>query len=304
MRVALSFDMEGISRITDVRETLAASDAYWESGRAKLHRDVVAAAEGLLAGGADEVVLLDNHGAGNPENLGGLPLPDDTRLERWHLFDLREHDVDAQLQVGYHARGGIDGFISHSYVPGLRLRVDGELISESHGRAWGGGVPLLGIVGNDRHEQTLGSLAGTPFLVVQDSRGRAAATPRYEPDTGYEAIRAFAEEVLEDPSHAPAAPSSTTLEASLPDANEAAATMEEGGWRRTGPSEFGFDFTHWSETREALNAAMAAAFIPYADRWAGDLVSPEARAAHDPAKLAELERVLLDWVNASEPEWW
>ena len=40
------------------------------------------------------------------------------------------------FQVGYHARGGVDGFLSHTYVPGLRLRLDDELISESHCRAW------------------------------------------------------------------------------------------------------------------------------------------------------------------------
>ena len=71
----------------------------------------------------------------------------------------RSHGVDAMFQVGYHARGGVDGFLSHTYVPGLRLRLDDELISESHWRAWAVGAPLLGIVGNDRHLETLGSLA-------------------------------------------------------------------------------------------------------------------------------------------------
>ena len=55
------------------------------------------------------------------------------------------------------------------YVPGLRFRVDGELISESHCRAWASGVPLLGITGNDLHLGTIGSLAGTPYLVTQKS---------------------------------------------------------------------------------------------------------------------------------------
>ena len=59
------------------------------------------------------------------------------------------------ITVGYHARGGVDGVLSHTYLPGLRLRVAGELISKSHGRAWAAEVPLLGIVGNDLHEQKL-----------------------------------------------------------------------------------------------------------------------------------------------------
>ena len=35
------------------------------------------------------------------------------------------------LQVGYHAHAGVESFVPHTYVPRLRLRVDGELISES-----------------------------------------------------------------------------------------------------------------------------------------------------------------------------
>jgi hypothetical protein len=77
------------------------------------------------------------------------------------------------FQVGYHARGGVEGFLSHTYVPGLRLRVAGELISESHCRAWAAEVPLLGIIGNDLHLATLGSFEETPYLVVQTSAGRA-----------------------------------------------------------------------------------------------------------------------------------
>jgi hypothetical protein len=39
------------------------------------------------------------------------------------------------FQVGYHARGGVDGFHSHTYGLDLRLRYGDELVSESHGRA-------------------------------------------------------------------------------------------------------------------------------------------------------------------------
>ena len=81
-----------------------------------------AACEGLLAGGASELVVLDNHG-GNTVNVSPASLPHGARLETWNVYDLREHGVDAMFQVGYHARGGVDGFLSHTYLPGLRLRV-------------------------------------------------------------------------------------------------------------------------------------------------------------------------------------
>jgi len=67
--------MEAVAHISDVREVLACRPEYWEIGRRRLTEDVVAAAAGLLDGGASEVILLDNHGSGNPWNvlLGELP---------------------------------------------------------------------------------------------------------------------------------------------------------------------------------------------------------------------------------------
>jgi D-amino peptidase len=304
MRVALSFDMEGVSQLTDVREVEAAFEEYWDSGRHKLHADVVAAAEGLLAGGADEVVLLDNHGSGNPVNLAGLPLPAGARLVSWHPVELREHDVDAQLQVGYHARGGINGFLSHTYCPGLRLRVAGELISESHVRAWGAGIPLIGIIGSDRHAASLGSLGDVPFLVVQDTVSRAHAVPRFQPEAGYAEIRAFARDALREVPALPEPPG-TLLESSLEHvSDEEAGIMEAAGWRRTSELEFQIDLVDWTDSRGAANAAMGAAFLEFGRAWSNELTSKDAIAAHDADQIASLRRTLLEWAGATEPEWY
>ena len=306
MRVALSFDMEGISQVTSMRECLAASEEYWDRGRAALAADVIAAAEGLLAGGADEVAILDNHGSGNAVNLAGFDLPAGARLESWNVFELGGRHVDAMLQVGYHARGGVDGFLSHTYVPGLRLRVGDELISESHGRIWAAGVPLLGIVGNDLHERTLGSLAGTPFLVVQRSRGRGAVEPAHgDPGAAAAAIRDFAAQTVRDAGSAPLhqAPSGVTFAASLPNGDEAAAAMEAGGWSRTGASEFTIDLETWDDARGLLDAAMAAGFAAFGSLWLGSIPSREALAEHEPERREALLGALDGWAAESQPEW-
>jgi D-amino peptidase len=78
MRVVLSAEMESVAQITDVRD-LACRREYWDAGRRKLTEDVVAAATGLLEGGASEVILLDNHGSGNPWNVLMDQLPDGVR---------------------------------------------------------------------------------------------------------------------------------------------------------------------------------------------------------------------------------
>jgi D-aminopeptidase len=218
MLVAVSVDMEGASQLRSVREIFGCMPEYWETGKPRLEADVAVACEGLLAGGASELVVLDNHG-GNTVNVSPESLPPGARLETWNAYELRENGVDAMFQVGYHARGGVDGFLSHTYVPGLRLRVGAELISESHGTVWAAEVPVLGIVGNDLHQQTLGSLEGTPYLVVQESTGRDAMRPVFaDPQDGLEAIRSFAQTSARASASARAiaAPTSVTFEASMP----------------------------------------------------------------------------------------
>jgi hypothetical protein len=202
MLVVLSADMEGVSQLRRAREILAACPEYWETGKPRYEAEVAAACEGLLAGGATEVVVLDNHASGNPANIGAGALPAGARLEAWNVWDLPGHGVDAMLQVGYHARGGVDRFLSHTYGFDLRLRCGDELISESHGRAWAAQTRLIGITGNDLHEQTLGSLSGTPFLVVQRSFRHGAA----EPVVGLDAVREFARTCAENASDVPRSP--------------------------------------------------------------------------------------------------
>ena len=216
MRVAVVFDMEGTSHITDLREPFPIYREYWETGRAKLTDDIVAAARGLLAGGATEVWIYNHHGAGETDwpNVIVERLPDRTRMvEDWNKLEMRDH-VDAMFQVGAHARGGNASFLSHTILPGLRLRLDGELMSESHWWAWTGNVPVLGIVGSAELGATRGTLGDVPFLAVQRSRDRAHAEPVYDSaqDTA-SAIEDFAAAAMRDA----ASPRSSCCHACRPD---------------------------------------------------------------------------------------
>ena len=293
--------MEGVSQVRSVRETLAVFPEYWLIGRLRFEEEIAAACEGLLAGGAAEVVVLDNHGSGNPVNIAADVLPAGARLETWNLWDVPRHGVDAMLQVGYHARGGVDGFLSHTYVPGLRLRCGDEPISESHGRIWAARTRLIGIVGNDLHEQTLGSLAGTPFLAVQRSRGHGAA----EPAAGLGEIQEFARTCAENASAVRPvdAPGETLLEASMPNGAAVEETMREGGWTRTGDAEYEVELRTWDDARDPVGAAMLAAFTPLLPAWSNDLTSRERAEAYDPARREALGAAADAWAESSEPEW-
>jgi D-amino peptidase len=304
MLVAVSVDMEGASQLRNVREILACFPEYWATGKPGLEADVAAACEGLLAGGASELVVLDNHGSGNTFNVSQESLPDGARLEPWNVFELGERGVDAMFQVGYHARGGVNGFLSHTYIFDLRLRVDDELISESHGRAWAAGVPLLGIVGNDLHERTLGSLAGTPFLVVQESSGRAEMRPIFEsPEEGLDAIRSFAAQCVGS-GRSVEAPAGITFGASMPHAADVVEPMADGGWARVGETEFAVELEHWSDARGPLDAAMNAALAPLLPYWLGSFGSAEDAAGADQNRVAQIGQIVDAWAKASHPEWY
>ncbi len=306
MLVAVSVDMEGASQLRSVREIWGCMPEYWETGKPRLEADVSAACEGLLAGGASELVVLDNHG-GNTVNVSPESLPHGARLETWHVYELREHGVDAMFQVGYHARGGVDGFLSHTYMPGLRLRVGDQLLSESHVRAWAGEVPLLGIVGNDLHQQTLGSLEGIPYLVVQESAGRDAMSPVFaDPHDGLDAIRSFAQACVRDGASARSitAPIGVTFEASMPNGREVVEQMAGAGWARVGDVEFAVELETWRDSRDALAAAMNAALAPFMPYWLGAFASADEAAAADQEGVGQLVTIFDAWAAESQPQWY
>jgi D-aminopeptidase len=283
MRVALSVDMEGVSQLDDWRAVLAFDPAYWHEGRAQMEAEVAAAARGLLSGGADEVVVLDNHASGNPVNVRPESLPAGARLETWNLFDLRERGVNAQLQVGYHSRAGLDAFFPHTYAPELVLHVDGEPISESHGRAWAAGVPLLGICGNDVHGRTLGSLDGVPYLVAQ----RTSSTVDARSAATLDEIERFAEGVARAGGVPVRPPQRARLVAFV-----------------RGDQLYALDLARWEDARQPIADAMAAAVAPWLPYFTTfDLTSEEAMTAVQDEPLVREGRDAFEaWLARAGPD--
>ena len=122
---------------------------------------------------------------------------------------------------------------------------------------WAAEVPVLGIVGNDLHEQTLGSLEGTPYLVVQESTGRDAMRPVFaDPQEGLEAIRSFAQTSARESASARAiaAPTGVTFEASMPNGRDVVEDMAGAGWARAGDVEFAVELDTWRDLRGPLAA--------------------------------------------------
>lgn len=195
-RVLLIADMEGTSGITDYRECWPVFTEYWDTGRQKMMADVVAAVQGLLDGGATEVLLINGHGFGYP-NIDADQLPEGCRLipDDEESATIQAGNFDASFQIGRHARCGTrEGFMSHTQTPDFRVSIDGKLITESHINAWRADRPLLGIIGDAALEAQLdGALKGTPFMAVKQSQSRTETTPVHPNQTAASAaIRAFA----------------------------------------------------------------------------------------------------------------
>lgn len=121
VRVVIWVDMEGIEGI-ETWDQVTSGKPQYEEGRRLLTGEVNAAVRGAKAGGADDIIVIDCHGAGGSDSFRSL-MPE--RLERgasyvlghaWcrYVEPLKEH-CDAALLVGAHAMAGTpDGVMCHT----------------------------------------------------------------------------------------------------------------------------------------------------------------------------------------------
>jgi D-aminopeptidase len=312
VRVAIIFDMEGVSQIEDLVELYPIYEEYWRIGRQKLTNDVLSAALGLMDEGVSEIAILNHHGAGEAEfpNLMTEVLPPGvTQADDWGKRALREH-VDAVFQVGCHAWGGSPTFHSHTICPGLRLRLNGELLSESHWWALTGAAPVLGIVGSEALGANRGFLSEVPFLAVQTSPDRLTPRPLFaDPEEGSAAIRAFARSAVRNARRQRAfAPRDFVLDASVQNGDDAAPALAAGGWTRTSRTEFKIEAAEWradgDPIDEAIWTAVAAAWVPYSAMFKGLDPSTESTGLAYPADaFANTDAMLRSWSADRTVEW-
>ena len=158
MKVLISLDMEGISGIVSRQETLPAGQFYRECRRWYTW-DANAAVEGVLAGGATEIVLIDPH---HQLNILWHELHPKAELVRrdlishcpLYILEGLDETFDVVLFVGQHTRyGHARGVLSHTITrPFAHVRVNGELVNEAKlATAMAGhiGVPVGLLTGDD-----------------------------------------------------------------------------------------------------------------------------------------------------------
>jgi D-amino peptidase len=116
VRIAISVDMEGISGTVSFKQIEAGNPEFGRAQRLAT-ADVNAAITGAREGGATSFVVYDTHSLDeinlpideldeSAEYVGGQPLL---------LWEGLSADYDAAFLVGYHARAGQPGIMSHIY---------------------------------------------------------------------------------------------------------------------------------------------------------------------------------------------
>jgi len=133
-KVCIMTDLEGVAGVRDSEQWCGPDGRYYDVGRRFLTLEVNAAIKGLLAGGAEEIVVVDGHGRGAVD----IELLDSrAQLERgwpggWPGPSLASGGFDAVAWVGQHAKAGTP-YAHLAHTQGfnyLDLAVNGVSIGE------------------------------------------------------------------------------------------------------------------------------------------------------------------------------
>jgi len=187
INILLYYDMEGISGQKNIKSIDFGNEEYVQA-REWLTNDVNAVIDGLIAGGADSVEVVDAHGSFNPE-------PDilldkmDSRAQMLYrdkpfrpYVDLVEEEMyDAIVLVCMHSKTGGGGFGAHTVNFGMDWILNDMSINESEIFAYSWGrvkVPLIFVSGDDKLEEQLSWMTWLEYVTVKNAKGADDAVLR------------------------------------------------------------------------------------------------------------------------------
>ncbi len=184
MKVYISADIEGITGVVDGDHTGPAGGTEYQRARRLMTQEVNAAVQGALEAGATEVVVNDSHGS--MRNLLIEELHEEAQLitgspKPFSMMQGVEEGYDAAFFVGYHARMGSHGILSHTYSSATvqNVWVNGKLLGETGLNALiagAYGVPVILVTG-DRSvaQEAKADLGQVETVAVKEAITRFAA---------------------------------------------------------------------------------------------------------------------------------
>jgi D-amino peptidase len=224
IRILVYHDMEGLAGQDDWRTFLFSHPEKYPEGQKMLAADLNAVIEGLFAGGATQVDVVDAHGSGNPEPDVRRELldPRAKQVIRDKPFDpyvdITEPNVyDAVVAVAMHAKTGSHGFASHTITLGMDMLLNDKSITESEivAYSWGRvGVPVIFVSGDDRLRDDLAVMPWIEFVVTK--KATSASTVELRPvDAVHAEMREKAARAVRNVSRAKVMTLTTPLRAGL-----------------------------------------------------------------------------------------
>jgi D-amino peptidase len=155
-KVFIETDMEGVDGIFDFDlQCIPWKSPRWDESRKLLTDEINAAVDGLLAGGATDVTVLDGHTGGSGLSLLGLH-PKAKLITGMHDVPTTlglDPSYSALVFIGRHAMSGADkGILAHTEMPDIRNAwVNGIAVGEFGFRVFlaaGYGIPSIMVSGD------------------------------------------------------------------------------------------------------------------------------------------------------------
>ncbi len=195
MKVLIMSDMEGVSGIVAWSQVNGGAPMY-EEGRRLYTEEINAAVRGARAAGAEEIVVVDCHGAGGDWSFNSLvpELLDEgcdwVAHHRWGCYtELLEQGCDAALMVGMHARANTpDGVMCHtiSTTNWRNLWFNDDCVGETGINSALCGFydcPVALVTGDEAVCRESRDLLGTDITTVAVKRGLSRRSARQIPPT-------------------------------------------------------------------------------------------------------------------------
>ena len=234
MKVLISADMEGTCGVVSWVQVMPpeyggepSSQTEYERARLRMTREVNAAIEGAIAGGADEVIVNDSHnGMRNlvPEELHEscrFLSGNDKPLGMMQGVDLE--GIGAAFFTGYHAKAGTPGGpLAHTWTGWVQdVRFDGRSTGEfgiNAAVAGAFGVPVVLVTGDEKAVAQTVAWAGESCVGVAVKEGFTTFSAIHQhPTRAQQLIREGAEQAVRNAANATpyVLPAGVTVEVEL-----------------------------------------------------------------------------------------
>ena len=137
MKIFIMTDLEGVAGVLDSENWCGTQSLYYHKAKELLTKEVNAAIEGFLQGGATEILVADGHGYGaiNPDMLHPkVELVRNWPVSKQGTFNMDDRKFDYIAFIGQHPMAGtIGGHLCHTGNMGVVQQTVNDIVVGEYG---------------------------------------------------------------------------------------------------------------------------------------------------------------------------